>query len=313
MSDSNGISGKALATWENPYLPRIGDRDLTAGSALGDFRTKGLALQAALDHEGAEVLVENGDGFSLYALAGGGAEFTRANLEQAEGYPVSNVTALEGGEPSRAVLITADDFEMLPPAVHNNPYSGDHYLFANSWRLSPLLLGSYDELRGKLEGNTTSGLSSEKLTSDRVREALGPTLQILDIYDPRAADWVRGMGRDEFILTDSRDLIVAYPPFYYSDSLGLVVDDLVIADDFWCYNDVEKASLLYHEFIHSRQGAVAAAYEWWKTYLNGSDTYETAVEDEAYLAQHKMLKHFGIDSGEISRDVRFYLKQRELL
>jgi hypothetical protein len=311
MSDSHDIAGKTVATWVNPYAFGFADRTLSAGTFLGEFQSKNEALQVALDRQGAEVLSQDGDHFSLYALEGATGEFTRRHIEQTEGYPVSNVMASESGIEG-VTLITADHFELVPPSIHKNPYSGDHYRFSGPARLSSLQFLPDEEYLVRLERNTTPEISSYDLKANQVREVLRPMLEILDLYDPRAADWVRGLANDDFVLMDTDELIMACPKFFVGAEV-MIVNDLVIADGFWSYSDIEKASFIYHEYVHSRQNLLWTTFEWWKVCVQGGILYENAAEDEAYSGQYKMLHHFGIDSGEVARDVRFYLKTRGLL
>lgn len=114
-----------------------------------------------------------------------------------------------------------------------------------------------------------------KGTSDELRwEGLQPALQILDEVNPSVSEWVRELhsnGKIVYVETDGK-----------LAKFGLYSRELKIYHGIYAECDGIIASVLCHEYRHSRQGInkiLQYGFSFWR-YKNGDDSI---LENDAYL------------------------------
>jgi len=319
------ITGKKLGTWEGMMPFGITDSTIKAKEEIGKgYKTKKEALTAARNNPGAEVVVKGDDGkYHLYAIDDASRyAFTRDKIEQVKDYPVSNVTTKDSEVSNIVSFVTEDDYEVLSPAQHKNPYSGNHYVFAGKNKISAFAGKDNKEMEKIFNTNTTQGITKEKPPKD-VKKALEPSLKILELYDSKAADWLRNLKKGDYLLAPyeikvfgglmKQEMYAAWSSII-REGINLHINDMVLGNHFWELNDAEKASVLYHEYIHAVDDPVCRQV--YKTYgaIENAITknYGDKAEDKAYLAQWKMMQSLGIKSGLMYEEVKYYMEERKI-
>ena len=306
------ITGKQLGTWKGVVF----DSKITAGAEVGKgFRTREEALKAARDNSGAEALVQGDDGqIHVYQVDDGSSyDFTRDSIAQVKGYSVSNVSAEGSRVPGMISFVTEDDYEAVSPAVHQNPLSGQKYVFQSQNKVSAFLGRTEAEYHQALTTNTTASLSKASPPAG-IKAALEPTLKILEQHDSRAADWLRQLDEGDYDLAGDglKSTLGGTTEIYAAwtavvrDGASLHVNQMVLGDLFWQMSDVDKASALYHEYVHAVDDPVA------RTFNKAAGAIGNKAEDKAYIAQWQFLKRFNITSGEMYGTVKSYLDDRKI-
>lgn len=313
------VTGKRLGTWEG----MIFDSKIKAGPEIGKgFPSQEAALAAARENPGAEVLIQGDDKqIHLHQIDDGSRyAFTRDNIAQVKGYSVSNVSTQQSEVKSIISFVTEDDYEAVSPAIHQNPFSGNAYVFQSDNKVSAFIGKSPTALTDAMKANTTQNISRAKPPAS-IKGALEPTLKLLEMYDSKAADWLRKLGDDEYALAGDGLKTMGQTTEIYAawtalvrDGAQLRVNDMILGDNFWSMNDIDKASALYHEYVHAVDEPVMRTVH--KVYgtIEGlvSESFGDKAEDKAYLAQWGFLKHFGITSGEMYETVKGYMDDRKL-
>lgn len=173
--------------------------------------------------------------------------------------------------------------------------------------------------------NTTQGLSKAHMPMP-VKEALGPTLKIIRAVDPEMAKAIDKLDEDDFILADNglkdlfgqHDMYAAWVAVVREGgTANLHFSDMVLDDRFWKLRDAEKASVLMHEMVHSKDIPIVSHFEkLFGTIKNKVQGVEWGdpVEDRAYVHQYQMFEKLGIGSSdEIFWTAQTYLEDRGLV
>lgn len=318
----DNITGKTLGTWEGLMPFGLSDSKIKAKEEIGKgYNTKEEARYTARLNKGAEAIVKGEDGkYHLYAIDDGSSyAFTRDNIEQIKDYPVSNVTT-KGSEVKVVSFVTEDDYEVLSPDEHKNPYSGNHYVFNGKNKVSIFIGKDEKEMKKIFNTNTTQGMSRENPPKS-VKEALEPSLKILELYDSKAADWLRNLDEGDYLLAGKNIKVLGKKTEIYAAWTTIIregitphINDMVLGDRFWELSDVEKASVLYHEYIHAVDDPVIRQIQ--KLYGTVENlitkVYGDGAEDKAYLSQWEMMKALGVKDGYIYYEVKSYLEERKI-
>ena len=317
------ISGKTIGTWEG-MLP-FSDKSIKAKGEIGaGYNTKEEALAVARNNKGAEVVVKDDSGkFRIYSIeTGSKSAFTRDHIEQTKDYPVTNITTKDSQCKNVVSFVTEDDYEAVAPSVHKNPYSGNSFVFMDKNKVSAFMDKSDKELQKVLNSNTTKGITLQNSPAD-IKGALEPTLKVLELYDSKAADWIRNLSEGDFILSKNEvssmgglvkaDMIAAWTTLARHNFTPLV-NTMVLADQFWDFNDLDKASILYHEYIHATDTPLVSNFKSLAGTIDNAinKTIGNKTEDKAYMAQWKMLETLGVKSGDVYNLVKYYLEDRKI-
>ena len=175
------------------------------------------------------------------------------------------------------------------------------------------------ELQKALDANTTEGIKKGN-RPESLKGTLEPTLKILEMYDPKAVEWLKGRKEHEYALAGDTIKVLRQDIEIYAawtaiarEGAKIHINDMVLGNHFWELPDVDKASTLYHEYTH----AVDNPFSRQANKLYGTvdnlihKTYGDKAEDKAYIAQWKMMKAFGRDDGLMYEEVKSYLEDRK--
>jgi hypothetical protein len=230
-------------------------------------------------------------------------------------------------------------FKALPQAISSSTPSiaNDQFIFRNQTdtRLpsQPISLFQMPQTpakpifnaieAGKL--NTTKTYSKADMPVS-IKEALGPTIRIVEAVDPKLAAAIHKMDENDFVLADDgihdmfakHDIYAAWTAIAREKGTAkLHFYDMVLDDRFWKLRDAEKASVLMHEMVHANDIPIISNFEkLFGTIYNKVKGIEWGdpVEDRAYKHQYAMFDKLGIKSNdEIFWTAQTYLEDRGLI
>ena len=159
----DALRGKQVGTWEG--VTRLSNSKITINNQVGKqgFKKMDEAVSAAQDHKGAEVVIKNKDGdFLVYGVNDNSRyDLTKGNIEQAKDYPVTNITGKGSQVDGVQALVTEDSHVYVPPSVHKNKFSGNHFVRSEKYaQQNPTPAGAADRAHFAMKG---AGTDEKKL------------------------------------------------------------------------------------------------------------------------------------------------------
>lgn len=162
--------------------------------------------------------------------------------------------------------------------------------------------------------NTTLKLSNQDhVQAQDYWQGLQPTLAIVKAVAPEIYQWVQDQHTTGLIVYEAKP---------HGEKIANDADSETIAGyhinhktlhlerGFWTLSDGDKATVLIHEYRHSRQSTYKGAREGMIQFLQGDpQRYESLIEDEAYQYQLEAYRALGLRPSEF---VVQYLKSRHL-
>ncbi|PIQ28177.1 hypothetical protein COW36_04935 [bacterium (Candidatus Blackallbacteria) CG17_big_fil_post_rev_8_21_14_2_50_48_46] len=190
---------------------------------------------------------------------------------------------------------------------------------------APLNLFSAFDPKEAGKANTTPQVSKANRPAS-IKAALEPTFKIVEAVDPEIGKALRKMDDSDFVLADDgihdlfakHDIYAAWVAVAREKGTAhLHFRDMVLDDRFWKMRDAEKASVIIHEMVHSKDTPVISNFEkLFGTIYNKVKGIEWGdpVEDRAYLHQNAVNQKLGItERDEIYWTVQTYLEDRGLV
>lgn len=186
-----------------------------------------------------------------------------------------------------------------------------------------LMAAPFDPIAAGRE-NTTKGYSKAHMPVP-VKEALEPTLRIIDTVNPKLAKVVRDLDEHDILLADDgikdmfakHDIYAAWTAVIREKgTANLHFGSMILDDRFWGLRDAEKASVIMHEITHSKEIPIVSHFQKLFGVIGNQikGDYGDPVEDRAYLDQWNMFPKLGItDKDEIFWTVQVYLEDRGMI
>lgn len=223
------------------------------------------------------------------------------------------------------------------PIANKTPVARDQFIFKNQadTRLpaqpislfhmpqSPVKEAFNPIEAGKINSTKTYSKANMPVS---IKEALGPTMRIVEAVAPEIAAALHKMDEHDFVLADDgihdmfakHDIYAAWTAIAREKGTAkLHFYDMVLDDRFWKLRDAEKASVLMHEMIHAKDIPIISNFEkLLGTIYNKVKGIEWGdpVEDRAYKHQYAMFDKLGISSqDEIFWTAQVYLEDRGLI
>ena len=306
------VNGKVVGTWDSTFS----DKKITVKGEVGKgFENKQDALKASRDNVGAEVVLKGDDAkFHVYSVDDNAkADFTRGNIQKNKNSLVSNITNRDIEVKNITAIVTEDNYELVPSTKEN-------YNFSSTNKVSPFIGKTPAEMKKIYNTNSTEGVT-RKNPPESIKKALEPSIKLIELYDSKAADWLRNLGEEDYALAgkgikamfQEHEIYAAWTPIS-REGAKLNLSDMVLGDHFWESSDIEKASTLYHEYTHAVDNPAVRQYN--KLYGTIDNlihkNYGDKAEDKAYIAQWKMLNTLGVKEGIMYDEVKYYLEDRKI-
>ncbi len=170
------------------------------------------------------------------------------------------------------------------------------------------------ELIPGLRLNTTRKLSNQdNVSAQDYWQGLQPTLSIVKAVAPEIHQWVQDQHSTGRIIYETKLSGKKIDADADSETIAGYQNrnkTLHLEKAFWSLSDGDKATVLIHEYRHSRQSTYKGAREGMIQFLQGDpQRYESLIEDEAYQYQLEAYRALGLRPSEF---VIQYLKGRHL-